>query len=177
MRTQNHSRRTLNSCGTCTDSAHSDFASDVYVGSRACTCTAPDGQLRIHGRLHVAAMLFADTDCCTRTYVYALHRLRTSQRVNYTTVPFISKVYDRNPKSTISSGSSTGAQKPRKLSIPAPIAAKLDTGQSARLIGRAALPTNFLHHSAPSANTKLQLHLSAAAEPVPVGRTEILRDI
>ena len=98
-------------------------------------------------RLHVATMLCADTDCCTRTYVYTLPQLRTSQRVNYTTVPFISKVYDRNPKSTISSGSSTGAQKPRKLSIPAPIAAKLYTGQSARLLGRAALHTNFLHHS------------------------------
>ena len=42
-------------------------------------------------------------------------------------VPLIPKVYDRYPKSFISSGSSTGAQKAIKLSIPAPIATKLRT--------------------------------------------------
>ena len=107
-----------------------------------------------YSRLHVATMLLADTDCCTRKYVYTLPRLRTSQRVNYTTVLKCTECCSY-PKSTIEipsllslqATSSTGAQKPRKLSIPAPIAAKLHTGQSARLIGRAALPTNFLHHS------------------------------
>ena len=51
-------------------------------------------------RLHVATMRFADTDCCTRTYVYTLPRLRTSQRVNYTTVLKYMKCHSY-PKSTI----------------------------------------------------------------------------
>ena len=46
--TQNRSCTTLSSCGTGTGSAHSNFASQVYVATRPCTCTAPDGQLRIH---------------------------------------------------------------------------------------------------------------------------------
>ena len=36
--------------------------------------------------LHVATMLFADPDCCTRTYVCILPPSYTSQRVNYTAV-------------------------------------------------------------------------------------------
>ena len=36
--------------------------------------------------LLVATMLYADTDCCTRTYVYILAPLYTSQCVNYTAV-------------------------------------------------------------------------------------------
>ena len=55
-------------------------------------------------------------------------------------VPFVSKVYDRYPKSLISSGSSTGTQKPRKLSIPAPIATKLHTG---RYAGKALKPISI----------------------------------
>ena len=49
-------------------------------------------------------------------------------------VALISKVYDKYQKSIIiiSSGSSKGAQKPRKLSIPARIATKLHTGRLAR---------------------------------------------
>ena len=82
---------TLSSCGTGTRSAHNDFASDVYVATRACTYTAPDGQLRIHAYMTVAT--FTDTD--------------SSQLYE---VPFISKVYDRYPKYVIYSGSSTGAQ-------------------------------------------------------------------
>ena len=142
-----------------------------------------------HTRLHFATMLFADTDCCTRTYVYTLPRLRTSQRVNYTTVLqymkshsypkfiSISKVYY-----IISSGSSTGAQKPRKLSVPARIAAKLHTGQFARegsktnfdqldLSEGPLFLQTFYTTSTPSANTKSHLHRSAAADPVPVGHT------
>ena len=87
-------------------------------------------QLRIVNHVYTATcsyntMLFADPDCCTRTYVYILSRLFTSQPVSYTAVlnwvcevPLISKVYDRYPKSMIiSPGSSTGAQKAKKLSI------------------------------------------------------------
>ena len=54
-------------------------------------------------------------------------RLYTSQLVNYTTVLEYMKAHSY-PKSIISSGSSTGAQKPRKLSIPAPIAANFIQG-------------------------------------------------
>ena len=36
--------------------------------------------------MRTATMLFADPDCCTRTYVYSLPRSCTSQRVNYTAI-------------------------------------------------------------------------------------------
>ena len=131
VRTQNHRCTTLSSCGTGTSRTHGDFAS--HVATRPRTCAAPDGQLRIpwYTRLHVATTLFAD-----RPYTTLLKYMKSHSY----------------PKSTIeiqraiSSGSSTGAQRPRKLSVPARIAAKLNTSQSARLIGRAALPTNFPHH-------------------------------
>ena len=87
-------------------------------------------------------------------------------------------------KFIISSGSSTGAQKPRKLSIPAPIAAKLHTGRfagegSSAYFDQLDLSEGPLFvqtfYTTPSANTKSQLHRSAAAEPV--GHTPILRDM
>ena len=145
--------------------------------------------------LHVATTLFADI------LIVALERvdIQFTPVIHVTTrelhvhrcpqvceVSSVSKVYDRYPKSTISSGSSAGPQKARKLSIPAPIAAKLHTGAkcwgrfssqllSARLVGRAALRIRhgFLHdcqaqpfgqvqtfYTTPSssANTKSQLH-------------------
>ena len=83
-------------------------------------------QLRIVDYVYTATcsyntMLFADPDCGTKTYVCILSRSYTSERVNYTAVlKFMKphcKVYDRYPKSTITSGSSMGAQKARKLSI------------------------------------------------------------
>ena len=83
-------------------------------------------------------------------------------------VALISKVYDKYPKSIIiSSGSSTGAQKPRKLSIPARIATKLHTG---RLAGEgSSADFNQLDllegplfvqtfYTTPRENTKSQLH-------------------
>ena len=138
--------------------------------------------------LHVATMLFADTDCCTRTYVYTLPRLRTSQqRVKYTTmyeVPFISKVYDRNPKSTIEIQS--------LLSLQAALRA-IKSLENCPFLHQ--LPPNFIQVNQldlsegrssyklftplrwPSANTKPQLNRSAATEPVRVGHTAILRDM
>ena len=88
--------------------------------------------------------------------------------------------------SIISLGSTMGAQKPRKLSIPALIAAKLHTGQfdgegSYANFDQLDLSEGPLFvqtfYTTPSANTKSQLHHSAAVELVPVGHTEILLDM
>ena len=163
VRTQNHRCMTLSSCGTGTDSAHSDFASDVYVANRPCMCTAPDGQLRIpwYTRLHVAAMLFADT--------------------RYTTLLKYMKSHSY-PKSTIEIQSLLSLQ----AALPA-----LKSLENCPVLPQ--LPPNSIQvnqldlsegplfvqtfYTTPSANTKSQLHHSAAAERVPVGHTAILRDM
>ena len=150
----------------------------------ACTCTGPlVNYVYIHGRLHVhvATMLFAETDCCTRTYVYTLPRLCTSQRVNYTTLLKYIKSHSY-PKSTIEIQS--------LLSLQAALRA-LKSLENCPFLHQ--LPPNFIQvnqldllegplfvqtfYTTPSANTKSQLHRSAAAEQVPVGHTAILRHI
>ena len=140
------------------------------------------GLSTLYSRLHVAGMLFADTDCCTRTYVYTLPRLRTSQGVNYTTV--LKYVYMKShsyPKSTIEIQS--------LLSLQAALRALKSLERCPFLY---QLPPNFIQvnqldlsegllflqtfYTTPSANTKSQLHRSAAAEPILVGHMAILRD-
>ena len=177
---------TLSSCGTGTGSAHSDFASYVYVATMH---VHSSGWSTTYTRLHVATMLFADTDCCTRTYVYTLHQLCTSQHVNYTTVLKYMKSHSY-AKSTIDIQSIL-------LSLQAALRA-LKTLENCPFLHR--LPPNFIQgnllgnvlkpisisstegllfvqtfYTTPSANTKSQLHRSAAAEPVPVVHTAILR--
>ena len=125
-------------------------------------------------RLHVTTMLFADPDYCTRTYVYNLPRVihvtahKLHSYLKYVKSHLISKVYEKYPKSIIiSSGSSTGAQKPRKFSIPALIATKLHRGRFAGEGSSAHFDQLDLlkgplfvqtFYTTPSENTKSQLH-------------------
>ena len=75
---------------------------------------------RKSGMWHVATGPCTGSDCELRIHFtpvihFTAGELHSCPEV--CEVPLISKVYDRYPKSVISSGNSTGAQKARKLSI------------------------------------------------------------